>query len=476
MEQELRQRRTPKGNDNTVYNSNGEEVRSTGESIDKTCTRVIITTVLLTLALFTTIYTVNANNGNAIKKILPSAAQDALEKLCSRVGLYGIGGRQYGVVIDAGSTGSRVLGFSFHRSIIDNSLQLDEELWKQVKPGLSFYHEQPENCSHGLIELLDEAKSFIPKDYWKTTPITLKATAGLRLLPKEEGDAILDVARTVLEKSGFLPEENLIEIMNPMEEGLYGWFTVNFLLGQFNNIKKSFVSLDLGGGSTQITFAPTSTVEGLEGRKHFMHNVNILQNPIQVYSHSYLGLGLMAAREAILLASSIQTEAVNNEEIKKVTTACMAHGTKSKDWSFHGNNYIISHTTGDSKENAFQSCLELVNNIINVQNVHTPSELKSRKIAAFSYFFDLAAEHYLVNDGATDAVVKISDFINIAKNACAFGGGEHRFACMDLTFISALLTTGYGLPPDKEIQLYKKINGHEASWALGLAYKLLDSK
>ena len=103
-------------------------------------------------------------------------------------------------------------------------------------------------------------------------------------------------------------------------------------------------------------------------------------------------------------------------------------------------------------------------------------ELKSRKIAAFSYFFDLAAEHYLVNDGATDAVVKISDFITIAKNACAFGGGEHRFACMDLTFISALLTTGYGLPPDKEIQLYKKINGHEASWALGLAYKLLDSK
>ena len=167
-----------------------------------------------------------------------------MEKLCSRVGLYGSGGRQYGVVIDAGSTGSRVLGFSFHRSIIDNSLRLDDELWKQVKPGLSFYNEQPENCSHGmiksygismlfyenwngicyllpsklysyktrldinicfkptitflgLVELLDAAKTFIPKEYWKTTPITLKATAGLRLLPKEEGDAILEVARKV---------------------------------------------------------------------------------------------------------------------------------------------------------------------------------------------------------------------------------------------------------------------------------------
>ena len=48
-------------------------------------------------------------------------------------------------------------------------------------------------------------------------------------------------------------------------------------------LDKSYVSLDLGGGSTQITFAPKSNhVEGLEGRKHFMHEVNILQNMIKV--------------------------------------------------------------------------------------------------------------------------------------------------------------------------------------------------
>ena len=48
-------------------------------------------------------------------------------------------------------------------------------------------------------------------------------------------------------------------------------------------LDQSFVSLDLGGGSTQITFAPKSNhVEGLEGRKHFMHEVNVLQNMIKV--------------------------------------------------------------------------------------------------------------------------------------------------------------------------------------------------
>ena len=54
-------------------------------------------------------------------------------------------------------------------------------------------------------------------------------------------------------------DEKLIEIMNPMEEGLFAWFTVNYLLGSFQpnkHLSKSAASLDLGGGSTQITFAP----------------------------------------------------------------------------------------------------------------------------------------------------------------------------------------------------------------------------
>ena len=92
------------------------------------------------------------------------------------------------------------------------------------------------------------------------------------------------------------------------------------------------------------------------------------------------------------------------------------------------------------------------------KNVHTPIELKNRGIAAFSYFFDLAVEHGLVNEGGTEAVIKVGDYATIARKACALGGGEHRFACMDLTFISGLLTSGYGLPPDKEIQLLSLIH------------------
>lgn len=45
--------------------------------------------------------------------------------------------KEHAVVIDAGSTGSRVLGFSFARGLFDKQLHLEDELWKEVKPGNS---------------------------------------------------------------------------------------------------------------------------------------------------------------------------------------------------------------------------------------------------------------------------------------------------------------------------------------------------
>ena len=48
------------------------------------------------------------------------------------------------------------------------------------------------NCFAMLItKLLAEAKSFIPKSGWAETPLTLRATAGLRLLPKEQSEGIM---------------------------------------------------------------------------------------------------------------------------------------------------------------------------------------------------------------------------------------------------------------------------------------------
>ncbi len=53
---------------------------------------------------------------------------------------------------------------------------------------------------------------------------------GLRLLPASQAEAIIDEVEKVLLFSGFKLEKTLVEIMNPRDEGLFAWFTVNFLV------------------------------------------------------------------------------------------------------------------------------------------------------------------------------------------------------------------------------------------------------
>lgn len=82
-----------------------------------------------------------------------------------------------------------------------------------------------------IEDLIGRAKEVIPESAWSHTPIVMKATAGLRLLPGEQAETLLTQARNVLSQSGFLVDNEAVSIMDGVDEGLFSWFTVNFLLG-----------------------------------------------------------------------------------------------------------------------------------------------------------------------------------------------------------------------------------------------------
>ncbi len=432
---------------------------SKGAKIDRGFTRCIgLSLMIVVVVVFTPLVFLSK---------LPDNLRRPIEDVLDSVGLEA---NAHVVVLDAGSTGSRVLAFTFQRDFLGGgALRLEDELWMQVKPGLSSFAENPSKAGDSIMELLNAAKDRIPKRYWHKTPITLKATAGLRLLPKSQSEAIIAEVKKVLETSGFKPEDNLIEIMNPMEEGLFAWFTVNYLLDDFTSGKSvgdSHACLDLGGGSTQIIFAPKRfPVKGIEGRKHFIHKVDILPGqPLDVYSHSYLGLGLMAAREAIF-KKEISTSGSGDAKSQKVRSSCIPSASPQK-FNFHGNEYEVSAAASTS----FDSCLSIVNSVIEENNVHQPEELAKREVAAFSYFFDLAIEAGLIS--GFQGRVTVQDYVEAARKACL--DKKSTFECVDLTFVTSLLTKGYGFPMAKSLSLFKKINGHEASWALGVGYQLIN--
>ncbi|XP_017023997.1 ectonucleoside triphosphate diphosphohydrolase 5 isoform X1 [Drosophila kikkawai] len=394
-------------------------------------------------------------------------ASPYLARLASKFGYSKV---QYAAIIDAGSTGSRVLAYKFNRSFIDNKLVLYEELFKERKPGLSSFADNPADGAHSIKLLLDEARAFIPKEHWSSTPLVLKATAGLRLLPASKAENILNAVRDLFAKSEFSVDMDAVEIMDGTDEGIFSWFTVNFLLGRLSKTNQA-AALDLGGGSTQVTFSPTDP-EQVPVYDKYMHEVATSSKKINVFTHSYLGLGLMAARHAVFSHGY-------KKEASVLESVCVNPIIANRTWTYGNVQYKIS-----GKENPkssaeqpivdFDACLELVKSKVMPLVKPKPFTLKQHAVAAFSYYFERAVETGLV-DPIAGGETTVEAFRKKAQEICAIPNDEQPFMCFDLTFISTLLREGFGLNDGKKIKLYKKIDGHEISWALGCAYNVLTS-
>ena len=76
------------------------------------------------------------------------------------------------------------------------------------------------------------------------------------------------------------------------------------------------------GGSMQITFAPSEMDTIKNSPANFITNSSIFGSNLKLYSHSYLGLGLMSAREAVLK----QTYGENSIAL----TACLPRDFETK--------------------------------------------------------------------------------------------------------------------------------------------------
>ncbi|XP_032591628.1 ectonucleoside triphosphate diphosphohydrolase 5 isoform X2 [Drosophila grimshawi] len=394
-------------------------------------------------------------------------ASPYLARLASKLGYSKV---QYAAIIDAGSTGSRVLAYKFNRSFIDNNLVLYEELFKERKPGLSSFADNPADGAHSIKLLLDEARAFIPKEHWSSTPLVLKATAGLRLLPQSKAENLLNAVRDLFAKSEFSVDIDAVEIMDGTDEGIFSWFTVNFLLGRLSKTNQA-AALDLGGGSTQVTFSPTDP-EQVPVYDKYMHEVVTSSKKINVFTHSYLGLGLMAARHAVF------TKGYSDEDTI-VESVCVNPIIANRTWTYGNVKYQVSgkeniKSSAEQPVVDFDTCLELVKSKVMPLVKPKPFTLKQHAVAAFSYYFERAIESGLV-DPTTGGETTVEAYRKKAQEICAIPNDEQPFMCFDLTFISVLLREGFGLNDSKKVKLYKKIDGHEISWALGCAYNVLTS-
>uniref|UniRef100_A0A8C4DA40 nucleoside diphosphate phosphatase n=1 Tax=Dicentrarchus labrax TaxID=13489 RepID=A0A8C4DA40_DICLA len=370
---------------------------------------------------------------NSIGSILPSLSRPANH---SRI--------FYAVMFDAGSTGTRIHVYTF----IQKELPvLDNEMFHSIKPGLSAYVDSPEMAGHTVKMLLKVAKKTVPRLEWKRTPVVLRATAGLRLLAAEKAQALLDQVQHVFDESPFLVPDNSVSIMNGTNEGILAWISVNFLTGHLKaQTKKTVGILDLGGGSTQITFLPKLRVSCS------------LADTICRYKLNSLVITSLDETSHVLALTGL--------EWRVFKSSCLPKKFRDE-WSFGGLTYQVS---GDPDGYAgyklcYQEVLKVVKGII-----HQPYELQDSSVFyAFSYYFDRAVDAGLI-DGVQGGMLEVRDFKKRAKEVCnkmTKYPPISSFLCMDMTYITCLLKDGFGFKESTVLQLTKKVNNVESSWALG---------
>ncbi|KAG8214355.1 nucleoside phosphatase family-domain-containing protein [Butyriboletus roseoflavus] len=420
---------------------------------------------------------------------------------------------QYALMIDAGSTGSRIHIYKFNHC--GPSPAYEYEVFKMIQPGLSDPTKTPQGAAESLDVLLDEALRVVPPSLHHCTPLAVKATAGLRLLGLEESQAILEAVETRLRGAYpfVVPDEDGVVIMDGKDEGVYAWITVNYLLGAIRadapKDAPTYAVLDLGGGSTQIVFEPE---KGEEARaaldvdaggvlKDGEHKYELAFGGEErvLYQHSYLGYGLKSARESVHrvveFMSGLRAARVSGE-LPRVPNPCLAQTTTKEVDIPLGEDKIKVLMAGEDV-GSFEACnrvLELVmakDAICEVKpcsfnGVYQPSLLDAfptGRILLLSYFYDRIMP--LVPPPPTDTQprITVSTIATLARQVCAGPNSwlEHWAPypsvieelegrpewCLDLTFMHALLGLGYEFEDVRDVELGKRIEGTELGWCLG---------
>ena len=418
-------------------------------------------------------------------------------------------------MIDAGSTGSRIHVYRFNNC--GDTPELENEVFemtpkKEGGAGLSSYSSDAEGAAKSLDVLMDVAMKNVPDKLKACTPVAVKATAGLRMLGPEMAQNILDAVRTRLETVYPFPviskEENGVVIMDGKDEGVYAWITTNYLLGKIGGPDTSPTAaiFDLGGGSTQIVFEPTfkgakgGMPEKLADGDH-KYKLTFGGRSFELYQHSHLGYGLMAARESIHKTLIEDMHSGNTGDStwisQPIINPCIAPGMDRSVEVKLSKNHPLGETikvnmTGPSSPAPAQ-CRKLAEKILfkekecslapcSFNGVHQPSLEKTfsrEDVYTFSYFFDRTEalgmpESFTLNElhRLTDQVCGGEPHWDVFASVPGAleelkGRPEH---CLDLNFMSALLHTGYEMPIDREVKIAKKIKGNELGWCLGARY------
>jgi len=388
-------------------------------------------------------------------------------------GLRGAGLAQV-LVFDAGSSGTRVHIFNMHAPENRETAhvpRIDIEVrGKQTlkqKPGLSHFAEKEdlEGVAENINKLLDFAKQFVPEARRPSTPIMLKATAGLRAVKTEKAQSVLKRVREVFTNSGFRFQDDWVDIIQGKEEGGLAWIAANYLRGAFdvgasvdpNSVNACVGVIEMGGGSTQVTFEVGNDVELADQDEFFFQTAQ--GKRYRLYAHSYMGFG---------------QDYVQNELRKQIDKDLEADPCYPKGYSRPSPRLSISG------EGNLQDCKAAIHTRVISLSDSAPGSYNREQplhdhFVATENFFHTQADMKLGLDARDEITADDLEAAGVTACSTAIDPSSSEDPsspkhCFSLAYQSVLLQKLKASKlPGVKVKIAKSINGGDIDWAVGAA-------
>ena len=398
------------------------------------------------------------------------------------------------LIVDAGSSGCRMHAYRWR--VEDGEVFVDPKHDSlKVKPGLSSFRDRPADAGPSLEPLVAWAKEHVPggASAAAATPLFLKATAGLRMLEPAQSEAILESVRATLAGSGFLFSREWAKVIDGTEEGGLGWVAANYLLGSIGKhgaaslergaARPAHVGLiEVGGASAQVT--QLARAAGVDGAMPpgYAFEFSLGGERYTLYTHSYLGYGMEAARASV-------TRALPDGG---ATDPCLQRGYAAAEGAARESPYDGASATSvagvatdggacfSAAHALFSRTAHCEHDACSFGGVYQPARLARTPMLAFENV------HYVTSALGIDArnasprafraaadgvCAETWDGLNAAFPRDAQGKDNNVKWCFGASYLAAFLGEGLGLAADHPVRVQQFVGGFEIEWALGAAIK-----
>ncbi|MGQ3888621.1 multidrug DMT transporter permease [Legionella sp. CNM-1927-20] len=185
------------------------------------------------------------------------------------------------VVIDAGSTGSRLHLYSYDLDETNSPVKITERYSKKVKPGLATIEPNTATIDAYLTTLFSGTPG-------QAYPVYFYATAGMRLLPQAQQQKFYSLVNNWFQSNANWQLASA-KTISGNDEGLYGWLALNYRLNKLANATaKPAGYMDMGGASVEIAF-PVTDDQAIDSKD--VKNIDLYGQHFKIFVHSFLGLG-----------------------------------------------------------------------------------------------------------------------------------------------------------------------------------------